>query len=189
MSQTKLQFTLALLSFLIVGLVTDAHAQLTGSTVNVSAFYPDTSSVYTNFGNRVVSDTVEYPSLAPYATVGSFDITGTQLIFKLGFADQFGPNVTFNGYIFSIISGLSISGASVNSASAFSPVSITIDNGNRLLVNYVGVFHPSGSSIIELSLVPEPPSFGMFGLGLILTAWSCRCRMRGAKENPADQIG
>jgi len=59
-----------------------AQAQLDGSTINVSAYYPDTSSVYQNGGNTVVSGSTEYPtgSFPSYNPTWSVDVTDNQMI-------------------------------------------------------------------------------------------------------------
>ena len=83
-----------------------ASATLIGSTVNMSAYYPDTSRVYNNPGNVVVAEGVEYAagSYAGYSSSWQIDISANQLmvtdIQTNGF--PFG-GATFNGWILDVI--------------------------------------------------------------------------------------
>ena len=116
-----------------------AAAQLTGSTVNVSAYYPDVTTVYADPGNVVVSDMIEYPSgsLFPYSGSWQIDLGASQMsitdLGQNGF--PFAPE-TFNGFILRLVSGPAILSASVDPTSQFVPVSLTVEGGNRVLANY-----------------------------------------------------
>jgi len=170
MSQIKQCHILAASFFLAIGLVSDANAQLTGSTVNLSAYFPDSSTVYDNPGNKVVSAAVEYPagSFQSYNMYWEANITNSQLIVNWTNPSQGNfSGATFNGFILSVISGPVISSASINPSSAFTPLSLTIDGSNRVLMNYQGVIVPgSSSSIIDFSFVPEPTAVTLAGVAL-----------------------
>lgn len=148
------------------------HA-LTGSTVNVSAFYPDSTSSYDDPGNRVVSGAIEYPtgSFPLYNTTFQIDLTEDQLILTdvLATAFPFEP-AAFNGFIMEIVSGPEILWASVNPASEFAPSSLSIDPGGRLLLNYQGLLAGGPgpvSSIIDIVVVPEPYTLSLLSLGMV----------------------
>jgi hypothetical protein len=164
MNHTKLSVTLAASLFLAVGMTSQANAQLTGSTVNVSCYFPNSLSLYDNGGNKVVSAAVEYPagSFPIYNPAWAINVTDNQIV--LNWTDPLPENFTFasfNGFILSVISGPVISGASVNPASGFSPFSLTVDGSNRVLVNYQNVNFSASSSIIDLTFVPEPSAVSL----------------------------
>jgi len=162
----------------------NAYATLIGSTVNLSAYYPETYSLYADGGNATVSDTLEYHKgfIYPYNSGFSADITDSQLMIIF-------PNNTsfsiagFNGFVLDIISGPDILGATIDSLSSFDPIDITIaEGGSRLFLNYSGVSPVSGSSIINLvtsaTSVPEPSLLSLLTLGLLGLTLSKRITIR-----------
>lgn len=158
-----------------------AQAGLIGATVDVSAYFPNTTSLYADGGNRVVSDALEYPlgSFASYNQLWAVDITDSQMLiewtaFRFG---TFQPAI-FNGFFLSIVSGPPILTAVNDVSSVFAPVSINIVGGNTLQLNYQGLSVPAFStSIIDIttdaSAVPEPatwiPMFGGCVAGILVT--------------------
>jgi hypothetical protein len=163
----------ALLAAALCSLSVDVvDAQLTGSTVNVSGYFPDSSTVFANPGDRIVSAAIEYPapSYVPYSASWQVDVTTNKLIITdtLGTGRPFAP-ASFNGFILSIVSGPSIVSATVDPSSGFAPASLTVESGNRVLANYQGVGGPPGmlSSIINLTVVPEPATIGLVAIGLV----------------------
>ncbi len=156
-----------LLGTIALGMAANAHAGLIGATVDVTADYPEIGSILADGGNQIVSGAIEYPagSFDGYGDAWQVDITDTQLIltntavgFPFGSAD-------FNGFVLKIISGPAILSASVDPGSDFSPIGISVVNGNEIDLNYTDVTHSnsaSSSSIIDIteaSPVPEPSSF------------------------------
>src|SRR5262249_58191566 len=89
-----------------------------------------------------------------YSESWQVDISDNQLtitdVLENGF--PFFP-ADFNGFVLTVISGPDIISASADPSSGFSPVSITIEGGNRLLLNYVGVQGGPGglTSIIDFT--------------------------------------
>ena len=163
-----------IISFLLLVTAGSAQATLIGSTVNMSAYYPNTSSVFANPGNAIVSGGIEYSagSYAGYNSSWEIDISANQLVItdttSSGF--PFGSGVAFNGWILDVITGPAILSASVDVSSVFSPFAISIVNGD-LLLNYQGVQGPSGSSSVinftTASAVPAPAPLTLIGLGLL----------------------
>jgi hypothetical protein len=148
-----------------------AHAGLLGSTVNVSAYYPDSITIYQAGPNTTVTGAIEYPTgtFTAYNPSWQIDITDTQITISdtrgTGFPYQV---ASFNGWILSVLSGPSILSAVADGASQFNPVGISIVNGNQLFLNFSGVAGPaSGTSIIDITTVPEPASLVLLGLGMV----------------------
>lgn len=152
-----------------------AQASLIGSTVDVSAYFGNTSSPYYDPGNVVVGAGVEYPagSYPSYNPSWQIDISDSQLTITDTASTGF-PFVTssFNGWILTVVSGPAITSAAVDAGSDFSPFALSIVNGT-LQLNYSGVAGPSGgTSIINFATdsvapsVPEPGTLALLGLGL-----------------------
>jgi hypothetical protein len=160
------------------------QAGLSGSTVEVSAYYPDSSTVFQAGGNVVVSGAIEYPTGSfPFYNPGwQVDVNDTQLLIEWNGGGEGSYGVaSFNGWVLDVISGPTIVSATVNGASGFNPIGIQIVGGNQLFVNFSGVTYPLGTtSIIDITTVPEPSLGAMLicGSGLLLTTWRRRCRGR-----------
>jgi hypothetical protein len=173
----SIQFALSRLSAITIGgfmlcVASIANAGLLGSTVNMAAYYPNSTTVFKDPGNAVVSGGVEFAagSYIGYSTSWEINISDTQLIItdtgSVGF--PFGTAL-FNGWILKIINGPSIASAVVDGISGFSPFAISVVGGD-LLLNYQGVNGTAGSSSVinfqTASAVPEPATLAIFGLGL-----------------------
>lgn len=169
---------IAALSGMTLGASRDATAGLMGSTVNVSAYYPTTTNVLANPGDAVVNAGIEYAagSFANYNPTWQVDVTDDQFI--LSNANGYGvPFLAagFNGFILKVLSGPTILSASVAGSSEFSPVSVTLLNGNEVQINYSGVSFTNPqevhSSVIALtfapSAVPEPSSLISGGIACL----------------------
>jgi hypothetical protein len=158
-----------------------AHAGLMGADVNLSAYYPDSSSLYENGGDAIVSGGVEYPGVTIYQ-FWETDINDSQLIFNWTVNDTATfLGGTFNGFILTILSDKTFSSASIDAVSGFDPISLSIaGNGTQLLINYSGVNIPAlASSVINFevadsSSVPLPATLTLFGLGFAGIGWSRR---------------
>jgi hypothetical protein len=182
------RWTLCALLLLVSGRA--AQADLIGATVDVSAYYPNTSSLYADGGNTVVSDALEYPvgSFAHYNSSWAIDITDSQMLLEWTNPNpgSFLP-AAFNGFFLTIVSGPPILTAINDVSSDFAPVSISIVGGNVLQLNYQGLSIPASStSIIDIttgaSAVPEPatwiPLFGCCVAGILVTR-----RVRKRQQN------
>ena len=159
----------------ILCVATPAAAQsLTGATVDLSIRYPTAATVYLDPPNVVVGSGVEfgYGSLSSYSPWLQADVQANRLVFTFdpatpGIGGNFG-NVTFNGFLFSVLTGPAITTASVDASSGFAPTSLSILNGG-LYLNFAGVaWTPGQSSIININAtpaVPEPATWAMMLLG------------------------
>ena len=147
-----------------------AQAGLNGAAIDVAAYYPTSTNIYDDPGNRVVSAAIEYPA-GSYPTynsswqVDAADSTLTITNTTSGFAFA---TATFNGFILRVISGPIIASASADASSDFLPTSVTVQGGNEILVNFSGVDHDNTlvSSVINFTTVPEPATVGMLVTGL-----------------------
>ena len=149
-----------------------AQAGLFGSSVNISAYFPNTSTVFESGSNTTVSSAVEYPvdSFFHYDRFAQIDITDNQLIIKntLNMDAPFN-SATFNGWALTVLSGPTISSATLDPASQFTPVGITVVNGDQVFVNFEGLTQGAGTSaIIDIAVVPEPSSILLLALALPL---------------------
>jgi len=173
------RWTLCALLLVVSG--RSAQADLIGATVNVSAYFPNTTSLYADGGNRVVSGALEYPvgSFASYNGFWAIDITDSQMLLEwTGFRPGTFQPTLFNGFFLSIISGPAILTAVNDVSSVFSPISINVVGGNVLQLNYQGLRTPAFStSIIDITTgaaaVPELatwiPVFGGYVAGILVT--------------------
>ncbi len=143
-----------------------------GSTVNVSAYFPDTSTVFESGGNQTVTSAIEYPtnSFFQYDRFAQIDITDTQIIIKntLNIDAPFN-SASFNGWVLTVLSGPLIVSAAPDPASQFNPVGISVVNGNQLFLNFEGETQGAGtSSIIDIAIVPEPSSILLLGFSILV---------------------
>lgn len=165
---------------LFFNLTAAAQAGLMGATVNVTPYYPNTSSPFASPGDTVVTAGIEYPfgSFPTHSPRFSIDVSDTQLIISFS-GDSAGPfgAATFNGFIMTVVSGALLTSATSNAGSSFFPVGVSIV-GDQLLLNYSGVVVPAlGVSIIDIgsAAVPEPSALALicvlllslFGLGVL----------------------
>lgn len=149
-----------------------AHAGIDGTSVDLTAYYPDLSSVYVDAGSAIVGPNIEFPndSVAGYRSL-SFDLSDTKITICCNavFADA-----AFNGFAFTFTSVVP-TGATVDSSSSYAPYGISLV-GNTLFLNYQNVTYTGyGASIIDLQFggapTPEPAGWavmivGLFGAGL-----------------------
>ncbi len=158
------------LAVLLTIATTRLQAGLLGESVNLSAHYPDASSVWQAGPIVVVSAGVEYAagSFPSYSSSWQIDITDTQIritdIGGLGFPYGAAP---FNGWVLKTLTGPGILSATPAGDSQFNPIAISIVNGNELFLNYSEVAGPQfGTSTIDITLVPEPACLAVVGLAL-----------------------
>ena len=156
--------------------ITANAATLIGATVNVSARYPNTTTVYADGGNKVVTDGVEYGtgSFAAYNPGFSIDVQADGLVIFFTGNPNF-ATAAFNGFVLRVLSGPALTNATIDAASTFSSISATVTNGD-LFLNYSGVqgtSNDTNTSIIRFTgfsaAVPEPATWGLmvFGFGMI----------------------
>ncbi|WP_337176916.1 hypothetical protein [Paludisphaera sp.] len=170
---------------LMLGASRPATAGLMGSTVNVSAYFPETTNLYVDPGDVVVSAGVEYGpgSYAGYNSGIQADITDDRLVLTLPDGGTIFSSGNFNGFILRVLSGPTILSATVDGSSEFSPISVTLLNGNEVQINYAGVdarISGTSSSAIAFTFapaaVPEPSSLISGGIACALALGHFRRR-------------
>jgi hypothetical protein len=147
-----------------------AQAGLLGASVNISVYFPTSTDLYQAGPNTIVSGAIEYPAgtFPNYNPSWQIDIADTQLTLSdtKGNGFPYGT-ATFNGWILKILSGPNIISAAPDPASQFNPIGISILNADELLLNYSGVQGPQyGTSIIDITTVPEPACLALLSMGL-----------------------
>jgi hypothetical protein len=168
-----------------------ARAQLLGSTVDVTARYPDVGSIYTDGGVAIVGPDIEYPagSFASYNASWQVDITGNQMLVTNTDTGFDFTDASFNGFVLTVLSGPTLLSAAVDPASGFAPIDISLTGGNQLALNFAGVTSFSGgplTAVIDLGFataVPEAENALMLLAGLTLLGFRVARRGRGLNPN------
>ncbi len=168
---------------LALAVSTPAAAQsLVGATVEVTARFPTDTTIFTNPGPVVVSDTlIEYPSgsYPTYNPSWQVDVFGNYItitdLLSEGLPFQ---TASFNGFVLAIISGPDILSASVDGSSTIIPVS-TLISGGDLFMNFSGVAtQPGGFARINFATVsgavPEPSTWAMMLIGFGAVGFTMR---------------
>ena len=176
--------TLGLL-FLFVAQTQSYAVSLLGSTVNMSAYFPDLSTLFYDAGNQVVTNAgIEYPSNSFGYTGIGIDLSDTQIV--VGF--DFFPDpplafagASFNGFVITDLSGVFLS---ASYASGVVPDSVSFV-GNQLFLNYQGILPDQPNTIINVTTsaatVPLPAALPLFAGGLSGLGWLARRRKRKAQ--------
>jgi hypothetical protein len=150
-----------------------ASADLMGSQVSLTAYFPDLSSPLSSYGPVTVDGTVEFPSLTPSVSNVSIDVTGTQIIVTQNNNGALYTGASFNGFVLDF-TGVSLLGVSADGSSDYLPIDVSL-SGSQISLNFSGVSAPlDGSAIIDVRTqdstptgAPEPLTLSLFGAGLI----------------------
>lgn len=162
--------TAILAAVAIFAIVPAAQADLIGSTVQLTDYFPDLSTVFRDSGTAVVGGTVEFPGAGGVLSGDEdVDITGNQIILT-ELID--GPYATaaFNGYVLTILSGPIITGVSFDASSTETISDLTFD-AHHVFINMQGVSIPAVGATVVINVttadaVPEPLTLSLFGAGL-----------------------
>ncbi len=169
-------FSLALLiSLLVFGWGSAAHAGLAGQSLDAGYYLPDTVTPY---GPAVFtpSSFVVGPGLETIADVEGvtnllIDFSDTSLTITLEtvLATPTWNAASFSGLIFDSVAPLGIAAATVNASTTmagFDDSRVTF-NANQILVNWQGLSYVDGTELtIDFGFVPEPGTALLLGLGL-----------------------
>jgi hypothetical protein len=146
---------------------TPVWADLIGSNVTATLYYPNLSTVFAGpQGPVVVGPGIEFPSLA---FDGTLDVTGTQIIWTATSSQLYGSGA-FNGFDLVFTGAPTITGVTVNSSTTLSPTSFSFA-GNDVKLNLAGLSATVGQKTIldiqtSASAVPEPSLLAPVGLML-----------------------
>jgi hypothetical protein len=175
--KSKLMLAAAAVAAFALSPTPQAQAQsLTGSEVTAGAYCcsaPAASDLVTNTLTRVVGPDAEFPE-GSFTTVMGFeaipvtiDVGGSTIELTYSAGGTATPG-GFNGFVFDFDGAPTITGASLDPTSTYSPT-VTFDE-NTVFVNEAGVTLVPGSHLlVNISAVPEPASYALLlgGLGLL----------------------
>ncbi len=157
------------------GAATPSYGGLIGSTVDLKTHFPDLGTTHGDMGSVTVDPSTEFVAITDYvgflADVSDLKIS---IVFEGSTATAFG-SAQFNGFEFAF-SGVTITGASVDASSDFSPRQVSIQ-GNSIFLDYAGISVPAHSfSVINVtsSETPEPGTLAL--LAAPVAALICRSR-------------
>lgn len=141
-----------------------AFAGIIGDNVNVTYYYPSSSSVYQNLGNQVISSAGNTYSFYPY-----FDLVITDSQFTVNFKNTTRWNpASFNGFVVTDLTknfsgAYSLDGSSNMAGLTNANLSF---GGNTVAVNWQGLAFSQATKVVLDAAVPEPTSVALLGLGL-----------------------
>jgi hypothetical protein len=153
----RLTTTLATPVLALLFILAPARADLIGSHVTGTLFFPNLSTVFAGpVGPVVVGPGIEFPTLAFDGTV---DISGSQIIWTATLAETYGAGA-FNGFDLLFSGAPTITNVTVDAATTLSPVSFSF-TGNDVKLNLAGLTAAAGQKTIldvqtSASAVPEP---------------------------------
>lgn len=174
-----MKFKYSLLAAAMVFAAPASAASIIGETVNVSARYPTSQSIYSNPGDRVVTDGVEYATGAFANYNGSFsvDVRDNSFVINSNSPIFFGT-AAFNGFVLQLRSVTQFVSASVDPTSDLNPVDLSFDS-DEIFVNFSGAQSSAPWSTTinfgtdAVAAVPEPATwllmlmgFGAVGFGM-----------------------
>ncbi|MCB2107847.1 MAG: PEP-CTERM sorting domain-containing protein [Rhodobacteraceae bacterium] len=142
---------------------------LTGETVNVTHFYPNSSTPYLNMGTQVVP-TGTFAFEDKYTIV----VDDNAITYNDGPGSQFWANfgfVTFNGPMISVLSGSPILNVTIDPTTSYAgfDVSRLSFDSSHVWINLQGLY---SDGFIKLNLtdsnsVPAPGALALLGLGML----------------------
>lgn len=177
MNSKRILAAAAALAAFALGPVAQVQAQsLAGSQVTVGGYCctaPVASDLVTNTLTRVVGPDVEFPEGSFTSTEGfqvlplTIDVGNSTIEITYSGGGAAAPG-GFNGFAFDFAGAPTITGATLDPTSNYSPV-VTFD-ANTVYINEAGLTLVPGSSVlVNVSAVPEPEAYALMlgGLGLL----------------------
>ena len=172
MSLRKIAKTAAILAALALALSafpTSANADLLGSQVTGTLYYPDLSTIYGGpLGPYTVTGAVEFPT-GTLAFDGDLDVTGTQVIWTATLEEQYGGG-SFNGFVLDFAGAPGIASVTVDGASTM-VVDAAWSTPTRIYLSVQGDHALVGQqAILDVEFAaptPEPTSLFLIAAGLL----------------------
>ncbi len=162
---------LLLLALVLTSLFTMPAAQasgIEGDTINITFYAPDTSTVYSNLGDQVVSTG---GALFNMLGISAILVTANSITVNNFASDGYFAQSPFEGFIVTDLTKNFASAYSVDSANNLAGLtnSQITTLGKTVLVNLSGLSFNTNTTASMTSPVPEPKTYGMMlgGLGLM----------------------
>ncbi|RCU52901.1 MULTISPECIES: PEP-CTERM sorting domain-containing protein [Corallincola] len=149
-----------------------AHAGLMGATVGADFYYPNDTSLYCSNGTKTVDATVEYPTSCSGFSVVSIDVSDTQVI--VGHSGNSFASGSFNGFVLSVLSDLSITSLMYDAAASTLGVTSYGFDASSAYFNFAGQLN--GTAIFDINsstnaAVPAPASIALIALVIAAMGW------------------
>jgi hypothetical protein len=176
---------------LVAGDVGQAKAGLIDTTVDTKFYYPNISTVYSDFGTEVVNPTAFFSLYNNETTL----ITNTQIIYTGPDGSGTYASPAFNGYVYdfldvgNLITSVTVDPSSTLAGFSQSSVTLTSDGAGGQLVelnlNQGLNFGPDNTVVLDISTVPEPSSLTLLGIaaiGSLVGSWLVSRRGSGLSD-------
>jgi hypothetical protein len=161
---------------------TQARADLTNATIHGQYFFPDSSTVDQDLGNKVVNPTAVFDFTAAGGI--TFTISGTRIVTSGFTGTAFGA--AFNGPLFTVVSGgsqiIGVTVDEITNVPGFNSSRVQFTS-NSVSENVQGLTFPANPNItldlqFATTAVPEPSTLTIGATGALLALGAHRWRRR-----------